>query len=142
MAWGDMCDPDREDSDELKFSIPLALPHSSARYQRKLCGAHEELRPAPEAYGAISFGCSLYDDDVLSTAASESEDLLPDTCGSLPPSGQERCLSPSYSELQGLIMFLRSLRNIFSSSRWSWKLSPHAVRECKPLSCEGTEDLC
>ncbi len=39
----------------------------------------------PEANGAISFGWGLYDDDVSSTAASDSEDLLPDTCGSLPP---------------------------------------------------------
>ncbi len=86
------------------FSISLALPQSGARSQRKPLWARcfrrrgSTARPLV-AYGAISFGCGMYDDDVLSTVASESEDLLADTCGSLPPGGHERRSSPSYSEL-------------------------------------------
>ncbi len=39
----------------------------------------------------------------MSTAASEFEDLLPDTCGSLPPGGHERHSSPSYQELLDVV---------------------------------------
>ncbi len=84
------------------FSISLALnrvQEVSENLFEPVVFADKDLRPAPEAYGAISFGCGMYDDDVLSTVASESEDLLADTCGSLPPGGHERRSSPSYSEL-------------------------------------------
>ncbi len=40
----------------------------------------------------ISFRCDLYDDDVLSTTASDSG-------SSLPPNGQEKCNAPSFKEL-------------------------------------------
>ncbi len=103
-----VCDPDREDSDALEFSLfrslsPNRVQEVSEKFVEPIVFANEELRPAPEAYGAISFSCGLYDDDVLSTAASESEDLLADTCGCLPPGGQERHSSPSYSELLDMV---------------------------------------
>ncbi len=103
-----VCDPDREDSDALEFSLfrslsPNRVQEVSEKFVEPIVFASEELRPAPEAYGAISFSCGLYDDDVLSTAASESEDLLADTCGCLPPGGQERHSSPSYSELLDMV---------------------------------------
>ncbi len=105
MAWGD---PDREDSDALEFSLfrslsPNRVQKVSENFVEPVVFADEDLRPALEAYGAVSFGCGLYDDDILSTAASESEDLLADTCGSLPPGGQERRSSPSYSELLDMV---------------------------------------
>ncbi len=105
MAWGDL---DREDSYALEFSLsrslsPNRVQEVSENFVKPDVFADEDLRPAPETYGAISFGCGLYDDDVLSTEASESEDLLSDTCGSLPPGGQERRSSPSYSELLDVV---------------------------------------
>lgn len=60
---------------------------------------HDEMRPIPEACDAISFGCGPFDDDVLSTAASDSEELVGDCSNSLPLSGQEKRTSPSYNEL-------------------------------------------
>ncbi len=72
----------------------------SENFVEPIVFANGDLRHAPEAY-AITFGCGLYDDDVLSTAA--SEDFLADTCGSLPPGGEERHSSPFYSELLDMV---------------------------------------
>ncbi len=101
MAWGDVFDPDREDSDALEFSLfrllsPNRVQKVNENFVEPIVFTDEDLRAAPEAY-AITFGSGLYDDVVLSTAA--SEDFLVDTCGSLPPGGEERHSSPSYSEL-------------------------------------------
>ncbi len=77
MAWGDT---DREVSDALEFSLfcslsPTRVQEISENFVETVVFADEDIRPAPEAYGAISFSCGLYDDDdVLSTVASESED--------------------------------------------------------------------
>ncbi|KAF4096133.1 hypothetical protein G5714_023736 [Onychostoma macrolepis] len=57
--------------------------------------AHEYLCPSPEAHNAISFGL----DDVLFTAASDSEDFGPALAHALPPSGQEAQPPAAYSEL-------------------------------------------
>lgn len=51
---------------------------------------HDEMRPTPEACDGISFGCGPFDDDVLSRAASDSEELVGDCSSSLPLSGQEK----------------------------------------------------
>lgn len=59
----------------------------------------DDLRPSPEACDVISFGCGPFDDDVLSTAVFDFEELIGDLCGSLPPSGQKKHTSPSYNEL-------------------------------------------
>ncbi|KAF4095132.1 hypothetical protein G5714_024210 [Onychostoma macrolepis] len=82
MAWGDTCDPDREDSAALEFSpfrslSPTRVQEVGENFVEPVVFIVEDLRPAPEAYSTISFGCGLY--DVLFTAASESEDLLADT---------------------------------------------------------------
>ncbi|MGL5564929.1 MAG: hypothetical protein ACRDC4_04285, partial [Plesiomonas sp.] len=62
---------------------------------------NEDLQPTPEARDAVSFGYGRHDDDdVLSTTASDSEDLA---AGSnitpLPPSGQERHGTQSYDDM-------------------------------------------
>lgn len=57
-----------------------------------------EFQPILEAYHLISFGCGSSDDDVLSRVASDSEDLVGESCYSLPPSGEEKYPSPSYNE--------------------------------------------
>lgn len=51
----------------------------------------------------ISFGCELYDEDVLSTAVSDSEDLMGEACSSLALNRQEKCSSPSYSKLLDVV---------------------------------------
>ncbi len=53
------------------------------------------LFPSPRARDTVSFGI----DDVLLTAASDSEDFGPSLAGALPLSGQEVRPSPAYSEL-------------------------------------------
>ncbi|MGL5405230.1 MAG: hypothetical protein ACRDAX_00155 [Propionibacteriaceae bacterium] len=47
---------------------------------------HHEMRPTPEARETISFGSGFLDDDVLSTAASDSDsELAGDISSFLPP---------------------------------------------------------
>ncbi len=53
------------------------------------------LDPSPEARDTVSFGL----DDILLTAASDSEDFGPVLPDALPPSGQEAWPSAAYSEL-------------------------------------------
>ncbi len=53
------------------------------------------LFPSPRARDTVSFGI----DDVLLTAASDSEDFGPSLADALPLSGQEARHSPAYSEL-------------------------------------------
>ncbi len=51
--------------------------------------------PSPKARDFVSFGL----DDILHTAASDSEDFGPALADALPPSGQEARPSAAYSEL-------------------------------------------
>lgn len=60
---------------------------------------NNDLRPTAEAQNEFSFSCEPFDDDMLSTAASDSGELIGELCSSLPPSGQEMRTSPSYIEL-------------------------------------------
>ncbi|KAF4098348.1 hypothetical protein G5714_020378 [Onychostoma macrolepis] len=69
------------------------------RYVEPVVFVNDDLQPTLEARTVVSFGCGPYDDDVLSTAASDSKNFIADSCSSLPPSGQEKRNSPSYSEL-------------------------------------------
>ncbi len=57
----------------------------------------EYLYPSPGARDTVSFGL----DDILLTAASDSEDFGPALVDALPPSGQEARPSAAYSELSG-----------------------------------------
>ncbi len=56
---------------------------------------HDYLFPSPRARYTVSFGI----DDVLLTAANDSEDFGPSLADALPLSGQEARPSPAYSEL-------------------------------------------
>ncbi|KTF80859.1 hypothetical protein cypCar_00027925 [Cyprinus carpio] len=106
MAWGDMCDLTYDDSAALEFSPHRSLSPTrvqDATFVEPVVFSDGGLQPTPEAYDAISFGCGQFDDDVLSTAASESEDFVADTDSPLPPSGQEKRVSPSYSELLDVV---------------------------------------
>ncbi len=57
--------------------------------------AHDYLFPSPRARDTVSFGL----DDILQTAASDSEDFGPALADALPPSSQEAWPSATYSEL-------------------------------------------
>ncbi len=56
---------------------------------------HDFLFPSPRARDTVSFGL----DDILHTAASDSEDFGPALADALPPSSQEAWPSAAYSEL-------------------------------------------
>lgn len=99
-AWGDDCKPEHmEDGRFLNFS--LSLGHMQAlenSYVDPVAFTNAELQPILEACHSISFGSGPSDDDVLSRVASDSEDLVGESCCSLPPTGQEKSPSPSYNE--------------------------------------------
>ncbi|KAK2896233.1 hypothetical protein Q8A67_010721 [Cirrhinus molitorella] len=82
------------ESDQLN---PLSFPSSPER--RGAVSPVEFSRgclaPTPEARDLVSFGM----EDILFTAASDSEDFGADSLDVLPPSGQEARPSPAYSEL-------------------------------------------
>ncbi len=85
--------------------------------------AHEYLCPSPEASDAVSFGL----DDVLLTAAFDSEDFGPALADALPASVQEARPSAAYSELMDML------------SRTTEKLSidrPHEPHESQSSKLE------
>ncbi len=67
----------------LTFSLPLSPEHVRANSPVEF--AHDYLYPSPEARDTVSFGL----DDILLTAASDSENFGPVLADALPPSGQE-----------------------------------------------------
>ncbi len=73
----------------LAFSLPLSPEH--VRVNSPVEFAHDYLYPSPEARDTVSFGL----DDVLLTAASDSEDFGPALADAFPPSGQEARPTPS-----------------------------------------------
>ncbi len=77
----------------LPFSLPLSPEHVRANSPVEF--AHDYLYPSPEARDTVSFGL----DDVLLTAASDSEDFGTVLADALPPSGQEARPSAAYSEI-------------------------------------------
>ncbi len=77
----------------LAFSLPPSPER--ARVNSPVEFLHDFLFPSPKAHDFVSFGL----DDVLHTAASDSEDFGPALADALPPSGQEAQPSAAYSEL-------------------------------------------
>ncbi len=75
------------------FSLPLFPEHVRANSPVEF--AHDYLYPSPAAHDTVSFG----PDDILLTAASDSEDFGPVLADALPSSGQEVRPSAAYSEL-------------------------------------------
>ncbi len=69
----------------------LSLSHLSANSPVEF--AHDYLYPSPEARDTVSFGL----DDVLLTAASDSEDFGPALADAFPHIGQEARPSAAYS---------------------------------------------
>ncbi len=77
----------------LAFSLPPSPERARANSPVEFL--HDFLFPSPKARDFVSFGL----DDVLHTAASDSEDFRPALADALPPSGQEARPSAAYSEL-------------------------------------------
>ncbi len=77
----------------LAFSLPLSPEHVRANSPVEF--AHDYLYPSPEAHDTVFFGL----DDVLLTAASDSEDFRTVLADALPPSGQEARPFAAYSEI-------------------------------------------
>ncbi len=77
----------------LAFSLPPSPERARANSPVEFL--HDFLFPSPKAHDFVSFGL----DDVLHTAASNSEDFGPALADVLPPSGQEARPSVAYSEL-------------------------------------------
>ncbi len=73
----------------------LPLSPENVRVNSPVEFVHNYLYPSPEARDSVSFRL----DDVLLTAASDSEDFGPVLADALPPSSQEARPSAAYTEL-------------------------------------------
>ncbi len=100
--------------------LPLSPEHVRADSQVEF--AHDYLYPSPEAHDTISFGL----DEVLLTAASDSEDFGPALADAFPPSGQEAWPSAAYSELVDVLS--RATEKLY----WIGLMSPAS------LSCRSS----
>ncbi len=81
----------------LAFSLPPSSERVRANSQVEF--VHDFLFPSPRARDTVSFRL----DDILHTAASDSEDVGPALADALPPSGQEARPSAAYSELVDML---------------------------------------
>ncbi len=94
-TWGSDVELEAMESEQtgLAFSLPPSPEH--VRANSPVGFAHDYLYPSPGARDTVSFGL----DDILLTAASDSEDFGPALVAAAPPSGQEARPSAAYSEL-------------------------------------------
>ncbi len=94
-SWGSDVELEEMESEQtgLAFSLPPSPERARANSPGKFL--HDFLFPSPKAHNFVSFWL----DDVLHTAASDSEDSGPALADALPPSGQEARPSAAYSEL-------------------------------------------
>ncbi len=90
-------DVELEEMESEQTGLAFSLPPSPecARANSPVEFVHDFLFPSPRACDTVSFGL----DDILHTAASDSEDFGPALADALPPSGQEARPSAVYSEL-------------------------------------------
>ncbi len=95
MTWG--LDVELEEMESEQTGLAFSLPPSPERVRTNspVEFLHDFLFPSPRACDTVSFG----QDDILHTAASDSEDFGPALADALPPSGQEARPSAAYSEL-------------------------------------------
>ncbi len=98
-TWGSDVELEAMESEQtgLPFSLPLSPEHVRANSPVEF--AHDYLYPSPEARDTVSFGL----DDVLLTAAPDSQDFGPALADTFPPSGQEGRPSATYSELMDVL---------------------------------------
>ncbi len=94
-TWGSDVELEEMESEQtgLAFFLPSSPEHVRANSPVKF--VHDYIYPSPGARDTVSFGL----DDILLTAASDSEDFGPALADALPFSGQEAWPSAAYSEL-------------------------------------------
>ncbi len=99
-TWGS--DVELEEMESKQTGLAFSLPPSPERVRANspVEFVHHFLFPSPRARDTVSFGL----DDILHTAASDSEDFGPALADALPPSGQEVRPSAAYSELVDVLL--------------------------------------
>ncbi len=94
-SWGSDVELEEMESEQTGLAFSLPPSPERARANSPVEFLHDFLFPSPKAHDFVSFGL----DNVLHTAASDSEDFGPALADALPPSGQEARPSAAYSEL-------------------------------------------
>ncbi len=94
-SWGSDVELEEMESEQTGLAFSLPPSPERARANSPVEFLHDFLFPSPKAHDFVSFGL----DDVLHTAASNSEDFGPALADVFPPSGQEARPSVAYSEL-------------------------------------------
>ncbi len=116
-SWGSDVELEEMESEQTGLAFSLPPSPERARANSPVEFLHDFLFPSPKARDFVSFGL----DDVLHTAASDSEDFGPALADALPPSGQEAQPSAAYSELVDV------LSRPTKSSRWIGPMSPASL---------------
>ncbi len=94
-TWGSDVELKEMESEQTGLAFSLPTSPERARANSPVEFLHDFLFPSPRARDTVSFGL----DDILHTAASDSEDFGPALADALPPSGQEAWPSAAYYEL-------------------------------------------
>ncbi len=118
-AWSS--DAELEAMESEQFS--LSLPPSPGRYRANSPVQFSRgcLAPSPEVREAVSFGL----EDILYTAASDSEDFGAASLNVLPPSGQEAWPSLTYTELVDVLAHATEKLSL------DWPDEPHESQSSK-----------
>ncbi len=94
-SWGSDVELEEMESEQTGLAFSLPPSPDRARANSPVEFLPDFQFPSPKARDFVSFGL----DDILHTAASDSEDFGPALTDALPPSGQEARPSAAYSEL-------------------------------------------
>ncbi len=94
-AWGSDVELEEMESEQTGLAFSLPPSPERVRVNSPVEFLHDFLFPSPRARDTVSFGL----DDILHTAASDSEDFGTALADAHPPSGQEARPSAAYSEL-------------------------------------------
>ncbi len=106
-------DVELEEKESEQTSLAFSLPLYPERANSPVEFAHDFLFPSPRARDTVSFRL----DDILHTAASDSEDCGPALADALLPSGQEARPSAAHSELVDVL--LRHQKARAGLARWA-----------------------
>ncbi len=113
-SWGSDVELEEMESEQTGLAFSLPPSPERARANSPVEFLHDFLFPSPKAHDFVSFGL----DDVLQTAASDSEDFGPALADALPPSGQE-----AWPTLSSWTCF----RAPPKSSRWIGPMNPASL---------------
>ncbi len=94
-SWGSDVELEEMESEQTGLAFSLPPSPDCARVNSPVEFLPDFQFPSPKACDFVSFGL----DDILHTAASDSEDFGPALADALPPNGQEARPSAAYSEL-------------------------------------------